>query len=64
MGDELIQLAEGAFVEQQVEALAGGEAAPLVLGLDALLPAAELGFFFELSKVCGLGVKGHGNSKG
>jgi hypothetical protein len=31
VGDELIQLAEGAFVEEQVEALAGGEAAAGVL---------------------------------
>ena len=43
MLDEGIDLLEAAFVEQDVEPLAGGQAALGVLGVDALLAAAHLG---------------------
>ncbi len=39
-----VELLEGAFVEQEVEALARGELAATVLGLDALGAAAGAGF--------------------
>jgi len=41
MLDEHVELLERAFVEQQVDALAGGELALGVLGLDPLLAAAQ-----------------------
>ena len=43
VGDQLIEFLEGAFVEQQLDALAGGELALLVLARAALRPAALLG---------------------
>ena len=43
MRDELVDLLEGAFVEQQVDALAGGEFAFLVLAVAALGAAALFG---------------------
>ena len=42
--DEHIELLEGVLVHQQLDALAGGELAALVLGVDAGLAAAETGF--------------------
>ena len=42
--DEHVELLEAAFVHQQVDALARGQLAALVLGVDARLPAAEPGF--------------------
>ena len=39
VGDEGVDLDEGAGVEQQLDALAGGELAVLVLALDALRAA-------------------------
>ena len=41
--DEHVELLERALVEQQFDALARGELAALVLGLDALFAAAEPG---------------------
>ena len=41
MLDEHVELLEGVLVHQKVDALAGGELAALVLGVDAPLPAAE-----------------------
>ena len=38
--DEHVPLLEGAFVEQDIEALARGQLALAVLGLDPLFPAA------------------------
>ena len=43
VGDQLVEFLEGAFVEQQLDALAGGELAFLVLARAALRPAALLG---------------------
>ncbi len=43
MGDELVELFEGAFVEEQFDALAGGELALLVLAVAAVVAAALLG---------------------
>ena len=43
VGDQLVEFLEGAFVEQQLDALAGGELALLVLARAALRPAALLG---------------------
>ena len=48
---EHIQLLERASVQQQVEPLARGELALLVLRLDALLPAAEQRLLFALAQV-------------
>ena len=39
--DEHVELLEGARVEQELDALAGGQLAAAVLRLDALLAAAE-----------------------
>ena len=50
MGDELVGLFEGAVVEQEVDALAGGHLSFFVLALAALRSAAvfgELVSFFE-----------------
>ena len=41
--DVHVELLEGALVHQQLDALARGELAALVLGIDARLPAAEPG---------------------
>ena len=43
VGDELVDLLEGAGIEQQVDALARGEPAAVVLPLQPLLAAAQLG---------------------
>ncbi len=48
---EHVQLLERASVQQQVEPLARGELALLVLRLDALLPAAEQRLLFALAQV-------------
>ena len=40
---EPIQLDEAAFVQQQIESLACRKLAAIVLRLDALFPAAQLG---------------------
>ncbi len=45
MLDEHVELLERALVEQQFDALARGQFAALVLGLDARLAAAEAGLF-------------------
>ncbi len=49
VGDELVQLLEGARVEQPINPLAGGELAGVALPLLANGTAAELG---ELLEVC------------
>jgi len=41
--DEHVPLFEGAFVQQQLQPLARGELALVVLGVDALLPTAQAG---------------------
>ena len=43
VGDELVEFLEGAFVEQQIDAFAGGEFAGLVLALAAFGAAAFFG---------------------
>ena len=43
MGDELVDLLEGAGVEQQIDALARRQLAGVVLAAQAVLSAAELG---------------------
>jgi hypothetical protein len=43
MGDELVELFEGAFVEEQFDALAGGELALFMLAIAAFFAAALLG---------------------
>ena len=48
VGDEAVELDEGARVEQQVDALARGELAGLVLLVDALLAAGGEGALVEL----------------
>ncbi|PSQ32234.1 hypothetical protein BRD09_04245 [Halobacteriales archaeon SW_10_68_16] len=47
MGPELVELGEGAVVQEVLKALAGREFALLVLGLDALLAAALPGLLAE-----------------
>ena len=47
MSDQGVDLLEGALVEEDVDPLAGGELAALVLGLDALGSAALTGGFLE-----------------
>ena len=44
MLDEGVELLEGVLVHQELDALAGGQLAALVLRVDARLPAAEAGF--------------------
>ncbi len=44
VGDEHVVFFEAAGIEQDVEALTGGELALAVLGVDALLAAAEARF--------------------
>ena len=45
MLDEHVELLERALVEEEFDALARGQFAALVLGLDARLAAAEAGLF-------------------
>ena len=51
MRDELVDLLEGAGIEQQVDALARRQLAGLVLPAEALLAAAELGAALEVLEV-------------
>ena len=44
MLDEGIEFLEGVLIHQQLDALAGGELAALMLGVDAGLATAETGF--------------------
>src|SRR5579884_411909 len=48
MDDQLVELLERAGVEEQLDALARGELAFLVLTLDARFAAAQLAFAFAL----------------
>src|SRR5262249_2335629 len=48
VGDELVELLEGTWIEQEVDPLAGGEPAGLVLAAQPLLAAAELGPALEV----------------
>ena len=48
VGDELVDLFEGAGIEQQLDPLAGGQLAGGVLPLEALGAAAQLGAAFEV----------------
>ena len=48
VGDELVELGEAARIAQQVQPLARGQLAGLVLPLHALRPAARLGAALEL----------------
>jgi hypothetical protein len=48
MGDELVDLFEGAWVEQQVDALARGQLAGRTLALEALFASSKLGSRLEL----------------
>ena len=46
--DELVQLLEGAGIEQQFDALAGGQLAGRVLAFETIRAAAELGAAFQV----------------
>lgn len=48
MRDELVELFERAGVEQEIDALAGGQLARIVLATQPLFPAAELGAALEI----------------
>ena len=50
MGDQLVDLLEGARIEQQVDPLAGGELARLVLPARAFFSAAEFGAALEVGE--------------
>jgi hypothetical protein len=58
MGLEAIVLAERARIDQQLDPLARGELALLVLSIDTLLPTAELGLGTELVKTLELLLEG------
>ena len=64
VADERAELLERAGVEEDVEPLAGGELALLVLLRDAGLAAAELGFGAALVQVFYEGVLRHGTDVG
>ncbi len=51
MGDEGVDLLERALVQEDGEALARGELAALVLGLDSVLSAALRGCLLALSEI-------------
>ena len=51
MGDELVELLEGAGVEQQLDALARRQLAGLALPAQPLLAAAELGAPVEIGEI-------------
>ena len=48
MRDELVDLFEGPWVEQQVDALARGQLAGCALALEAFFPASQLSAPFEI----------------
>jgi hypothetical protein len=50
MRDELVELLERAGVEQQVDALARGQLAGVMLSLEAVFPAAEFGETLEFGQ--------------
>ena len=50
MRDELVELFEGARVEQQIDPLAGRQFAGAVLPAEPLVAAAELGAAFEIGE--------------
>jgi hypothetical protein len=52
------------LIHQEVDALAGGELAFLVLYIDAFLPATRLGFGSHPQEELGLGFAGHGIRSG
>ena len=51
MADEFVELFEGAFIEEQVNAFAGAELALLVLAFTALCSAARFGFGVQLAQL-------------
>ena len=51
VGDELVELLERAGIEQQLDPLARGQLAGVVLALEALLAAAELGAPLEVGEM-------------
>src|SRR5574341_1897043 len=53
---EEIDLAERAFVHEQVDALTGGQSSALVLRLDTLSAAAKAAFSFPIAQLAHLGV--------
>jgi len=50
MRDELVELLEGARIEQQVDPFARGQLAGVVLAAQPVLAAAELGAAFEIGE--------------
>ena len=60
---EPVELHEAAFVEENVEAFAGGELAFVVLRLDSRRSAALLGFGASLIEQLQLIAHGHGRGK-
>ena len=56
VGDELVDLFERAGIEQQVDALARGQLAGVVLLLQPLLAAAELGAALEVVEILSVSI--------
>ncbi len=50
MGDETVELAEAAGIEQDVQTFAGRVASRLVLPLDALVTAPQAALFAQLAQ--------------
>ena len=50
MRDELVELFEGAGVEEKIDPLSGRELARVVLALETLVASAELGTAFEVGE--------------
>ena len=59
VGDEPVHLGEGALVQERLEALAGGLLAGLVLTLDALAPAGQIGGLVPAAKLREALIEGH-----
>ncbi len=57
--DEGVDLAEGSFVEQQINALSSSQASALVLGFDAFWTSALTALCFELAQFFDLRVITH-----
>ena len=50
MRDELVELFEGAGIEEKIDPFAGGELARVVLAFETLVAAAELGTALEIGE--------------
>jgi len=58
MDDEGIDLVKRAFVQQHVDALAGRQLAPGLLGRQTVFATAQVSLFLHLPELFDLGVRG------